>query len=296
MTSEPSHPVVEDQKLKSDQRAIWAMGDYHAFARRMLWGFGQQLIDACEIKPGQRVLDVAAGSGNVAIQAAALGAEVVASDLTPENFEAGRRAASRQGVRIEWREADAEALPFGDSTFDVVTSAFGAVFAPRHQVVADELLRVCRPGATIGLTVPALPARTRSQHPTADLPSLFGPASALPWGDESYVADLFGDRVESLEVTRRRSELEGFASSTEVRDFLKANHPVAVATYRDLEDDPMLREVPDAIAMIDDAFLCAVNLWYTRSTVSGHFGQEAMIVVARKRLVDAAPAEYAATV
>jgi SAM-dependent methyltransferase len=287
MTSELSRSVVEDPGLKAAQREMWAMGDYHAFARRMLWGFGRQLVDACAIKAGQRVLDVAAGSGNVAIHAAQLGAEVVASDLTPENFEAGRRAAALHGVRIEWREADAEALPFGDGAFDVVTSAFGAVFAPRHRVVADELLRVCRPGGTIGLTVPALPAGRNTEQLSPDLPSFFGPVSALPWGDEAYVADLFGERVESLELTRHRSELEGFADQGEIRDFLKANHPVAVAMYRDLESDPMLREDPDAIAMIDDAFLCTVNLWYTRNP-SGNFGQEAIMVVARKRVDGAA--------
>jgi SAM-dependent methyltransferase len=283
MTSEQTRSGAEDQEFKAAQREMWAMGDYHTFARRMLWGFGRQLVEACAIRPGQRVLDVAAGSGNVAIHAAQLGAEVVASDLTPENFAAGQRAAALHGVRIEWREADAEDLPFADEAFDTVTSAFGAVFAPRHGVVADELLRVCRPGGTIGLTVPALPAGRQTEQLTPDLPSFFGPVSALPWGDEAYVAELFGDRVDSVAVTRHRSELDGFADHAEIRDFLKANHPVAVAMYRDLEDDPMLREDPGAIAMIDDAFLCTVNLWYTRNEATGSFGQEAMLIVARKR-------------
>ncbi len=101
--------------------------------------------------PGQRVLDVAAGSGNVAIRAAEAGARVVASDLTPENFEAGRREARARGVELEWVEADAQSLPFQDAEFDVVTSSVGAIFASDHQAVADELLRVCRPGGTIGM-------------------------------------------------------------------------------------------------------------------------------------------------
>src|ERR1700754_2205716 len=158
MASQTTFSAVEDRDFKAGQRAMWALGDYHEFARRALWGFGSELVEACAIGPGQRVLDVAAGSGNVAIRAAQAGAEVVASDLTPENFETGRREAAAHGVQIEWVEADAEALPFADGEFDVVTSAFGAVFAPRHQVVADELLRVCRPGGTIGLTAPSLPA------------------------------------------------------------------------------------------------------------------------------------------
>jgi ubiquinone/menaquinone biosynthesis C-methylase UbiE len=110
-------------------------------------GFGPELVAACGISPGQRVLDVAAGTGNVAIRAAEAGATVVASDLTPENFEAGRREARDRGVELDWVEADAEALPFADGEFDVVTSSAGAIFAPDHQAVADEMLRVCRPGA-----------------------------------------------------------------------------------------------------------------------------------------------------
>ena len=130
---------------------MWALGDYHRFAKETVWELGPVLVEACGISPGQRVLDVAAGTGNTAIRAAEAGAEVVASDLTPENFEAGRREAEAHGVELEWVEADAEALPFADGEFDVVTSSFGAIFAPDHQAVADEMLRVCRPGGTIGM-------------------------------------------------------------------------------------------------------------------------------------------------
>src|SRR5262249_24315336 len=112
---------------------------------------GAELVEACEIRAGQRVLDVAAGTGNTAIRAAEAGAQVVASDLTPANFEAGRREARVRGVELEWVEADAEALQFADGEFDVVTSSFGAIFAPDHHAVADEMLRVCRPGGTIGM-------------------------------------------------------------------------------------------------------------------------------------------------
>jgi ubiquinone/menaquinone biosynthesis C-methylase UbiE len=128
------------------------LGDYHRFALEQMWGIGPMVVEATGIAPGQRVLDVAAGSGNVAIRAADAGAEVVALDITPENLEAGRREAEAQGVNLERVEGDAQALPFGDSEFDVVTSSFGAIFAPDHQKVADELLRVCRPGGKVGLT------------------------------------------------------------------------------------------------------------------------------------------------
>jgi ubiquinone/menaquinone biosynthesis C-methylase UbiE len=287
VASDGSDAAVEDREFKAGQRAMWALGDYHEFARRLLWGFGQELVEACGIGPGQRVLDVAAGSGNVAIRAAQAGAQVVASDLTPENFEAGRREAAAHGVRLEWVEADAEALPFGDDEFDVVTSAFGAVFAPNQQLVADELVRVCRPGGTIGLTVPTLPAgKAGYVRMLADLSSMFGAMSPLQWGDEEYVAGLFGERVESLEMSRRRSELGSFANQAELRDFLKAHHPVAVAMYRELGDDPELGDHPELAKALDDMFLGVINLWYTRGEGgAGTFAQEAVFVIARKRRV-----------
>src|ERR687898_2526256 len=141
-----------DTQIKAAARAAWALGDYHRFAKATVWEVGPVLVKACGISPGHRVLDVAAGTGNTAIRAAEAGAQVVASDLTPENFHAGRREAEAHGVELEWVEADAQALPFADGEFDVVTSSFGAMFAPDHQAVADELLRVCRSGGTIGMT------------------------------------------------------------------------------------------------------------------------------------------------
>jgi ubiquinone/menaquinone biosynthesis C-methylase UbiE len=102
-------------------RRAWAVGDYHRFATDLIWRLGVELVSACGIRPADRVLDVAAGSGNVALRAAEAGATVVASDLAPENLAAGRRAAQRAGLPIDWVEADAEDLPFADAQFDVVT-------------------------------------------------------------------------------------------------------------------------------------------------------------------------------
>ena len=191
---------------KATERAMWALGDYHRFAKETVWELGPVLVEACGIAAGQRVLDVAAGTGNVAIRAAEAGAEVVASDLTPENFEAGRREARACGVELEWVEADAEALPFDDGAFDVVTSSLGAMFAPDHQRVADELLRVCRPGGTIGLlafTPEGLGAEFFEAFARYAPPPPPGALPPILWGSEEHVRELFGDRVDSLEMTRR---------------------------------------------------------------------------------------------
>src|SRR5688572_24163735 len=126
-------PGEATRQLKAAHRRMWALGDYHTFATSTVWELGPVLVDAGRIARGQRVLDVAAGTGNVAIRAAITGAAVVASDLTPEHFDAGRRAARAAGVEVEWIEGDAEALPFEDKEFDVVTSCFGAMFAPDQQ-------------------------------------------------------------------------------------------------------------------------------------------------------------------
>ena len=140
-----------DRALKAKHRALWASGDYPAVAAELIPELGPELVRACGVKPGDRVLDVAAGSGNAAIPAAVAGAIVTASDLTPELFDVGRRIAAERGVELEWVEADAEAMPFADNSFDVAMSCVGVMFAPHHQAAADELVRVVRPGGTIAM-------------------------------------------------------------------------------------------------------------------------------------------------
>lgn len=229
-----------DPQIKAATRQAWALGDYHAFAKQTVWELGEVLVEACRISPGQRVLDVAAGTGNTAIRAAEAGGEVVASDLTPENFDAGRREAAAHGVELEWVEADAEALPFGNGSFDVVTSSVGALFAPNHQEVADEMVRVCRPGGSIGMI---------NFTPEGLISDFFGtlapympppPAEALPpplWGSEEHVRELFGDRLESLEMTRA-SYVERAATPDDYVELLKRTFGPVVATYAALAEEP----------------------------------------------------------
>ena len=142
--------VDADRALKDKHRAMWALGDYPELAAEVIADLGPTLVDAVGVGPGDRVLDVAAGSGNAAVPAALAGAAVVASDLTPALLEAGRRAAEARGVTVDWQEADAEALPYDDGTFDVAMSCVGIMFAPHHATAAGELVRVVRPGRRRG--------------------------------------------------------------------------------------------------------------------------------------------------
>jgi len=143
--------VMADHGLESKHRTLWAMGDYTTVATEVVSPLGPVLVQASGIGVGDRVLDVAAGAGNAAIPAALTGANVVASDLVPELLERGAALAQARGVNLQWREANAEALPFGVDEFDAVLSCVGVMFVPHHQCAADELVRVCRPGGTIGL-------------------------------------------------------------------------------------------------------------------------------------------------
>src|SRR5215204_2593255 len=140
-----------DVELKARHRKMWASGDYPTMVETFLTPLGPRLVEACRVGQGTGVLDVAAGTGNAAIPAALAGAHVTASDLTPELLEAGRARAEAAGAELDWVEADAERLPFEDESFDIVMSAIGVMFAPHHQIAADELVRVCRPGGRIGL-------------------------------------------------------------------------------------------------------------------------------------------------
>ncbi|OFW21049.1 MAG: hypothetical protein A3H97_04665 [Acidobacteria bacterium RIFCSPLOWO2_02_FULL_65_29] len=229
-----------NRSLKAAHRAMWALGDYHTFATSTVWELGPVLVDACRISRGLRVLDVAAGTGNVAIRAATAGAAVVASDLTPENFEAGRRAARAAGVEVEWIEGDAEALPFEDEQFDVVTSCFGAMFAPDQQKVANELLRVCRADGTIGMI------NFTSEGRGGDFFGLLAPyapppppgaLSPLMWGNEDHVRKLFGHRVASLEITRREY-IERAASPSAYLDLFRQTFGPMVAISTSLAGQP----------------------------------------------------------
>jgi SAM-dependent methyltransferase len=230
-----------DAELKARHRAMWAMGDYPAVAADVIPNLGSVLVEACSVQRGDTVLDVACGSGNAAIPAALRGAHVTACDLTPALLETGRLAAARLGTNISWQEGDAESLPFADGAFDVVVSCVGVMFAPHHQRSADELIRVTRPGGTIGLV---------NWTPTGFVGQMFAtmkpyspppPPGAQPpplWGDEDHVRALLGNRVTDVVTSRQMVTVDRFESPDAFRDYFKANYGPSVATYRSLTDEP----------------------------------------------------------
>jgi ubiquinone/menaquinone biosynthesis C-methylase UbiE len=267
-----------DRQYKAEVRRMWAMGDYGRFAE-LVWEVGPVLVAAARVRPGQRVLDVAAGTGNAAIRAAEAGARVVASDLTPENFEAGRRNAQRHGVQLEWVEADAEALPFEEAEFDVAMSCFGALFAPRHQRVADELVRVCKPGGTIAManfTPEGLLTRFFEVFIPYMPPPRPGDLPPVLWGSEDHVRELFGGKVSSLEMSRR-TYVERAASPRAYCEFFKETFGPVAAIYSGLANKPRDR------AALDRAFLdFAEQSNQGRPGGPAEYVYEYLLVVARK--------------
>jgi SAM-dependent methyltransferase len=196
--------TLEVETLKESHRATWAAGDYAAVAEIIDDVPPAHLIARAGVRAGHRVLDVATGTGNVAVRTAAAGAPTVGLDLTPQLLELARRRADAGGVEVDWVVGDAEDLPFGDGAFDRVLSAFGVQFAPRHEVTARELLRVCRPGGVIGLS------NWTPEGAIGELFAILGrylpppPAYASPpplWGNEEHVRALFAGEAE-LEFER----------------------------------------------------------------------------------------------
>jgi SAM-dependent methyltransferase len=266
-----------DVALKTKHRAMWASGNYGAVADTVIPHLGRELVSACGVRPGDRVLDIAAGTGNAAIPAALAGAAVVASDLTPELFDAGRADAQRQGVELDWQQADAEALPFADGSFDVVMSCVGVMFAPHHRSAADELLRVCRKDGTIGL-IAWTPGGFIGQMFATMKPYVPPPpAGASPpplWGDDEYVRELFGDQVHDFRAERRSVRVDAFDRPEVFRDFFKTNYGPTLAAYRNIADDPA------RTAALDDE-LAGLGARFDQG--GGVMDWEYLLVTARRR-------------
>jgi SAM-dependent methyltransferase len=196
--------TVDFEAIKSRQQGTWASGNY-AVIGTTLQIVGESLCEAVDVSAGDRVLDVAAGNGNASLAAARRGAEVTASDYVPELLAGAAARAASEGVTIECREADAEALPFTDATFDVVLSTFGVMFTPNPERAAAELRRVCRPGGRIGLAnwTPAGFIGQMFKTVGGHVPPPAGVRSPVEWGTEARLTELF-DGVASLRIEPRQ--------------------------------------------------------------------------------------------
>jgi SAM-dependent methyltransferase len=266
---------VPDSELKARHRKMWASGDYPSMVDTFLLPLGPRLVAACGIESGMSVLDVAAGTGNASIPAAQTGAKVTASDLTPELFDAGRARAQAEGVELEWAEADAENLPFEDGSFDVVMSSIGAMFAPQHQAVADEMARVCRPGGTIGMLnwTPEgmIGALFRTMGPFAPPP----PPGASPpplWGGEDHLREMFGDRVEWRTLDRGMLEITAFDRARDYGEHFKAKYGPTLAARANAVKTDREKEFDEAL----DAFC---DEWNVGSEDDARFDKEYLLAV-----------------
>jgi SAM-dependent methyltransferase len=219
--------------VKARQQATWASGDYHAVAARIALT-SEHLAD----------------SADTTIAAARLSCRVVGVDYVPALLERARERAAAEGLDVEMREGDAEALPFGDASFDAVISVFGAMFAPDHQRTADEMLRVCRPGGTIAVAswTPDGFIGELFRTVAAHVPPPAGVASPLLWGDAGHVRSLLGDEVASLE-TEERTFTFRFGSAEELVDFFGAWYGPTLKALAAAEDRDALRA--DLIALVE---------------------------------------------
>lgn len=204
------------------QQQIWSKGDF-AMVANLVYHPAERLAEALELVPDERVLDVASGSGNLALAAARrTWGNVVSSDYVPALLERGRERAAAERLEIEFVEADAQALPFEDGSFDVATSIYGAMFAPDQQQTASELLRVVKPGGRIGMGnwCPDGAVGTMFQTISKHAPPPPGVPSPLLWGTEEHLRNLFGDEVSDLRVERRTSR-QPFRSADHYIEFFR---------------------------------------------------------------------------
>lgn len=212
----------EMESLKTRLKSMWMAGDFGEVAKVIEVG-ATEFIDRLGIKPGDRVLDVACGTGNTAIPAARAGATVTGADIATNLLEQGRARAAAEGLDLQFEEGDAENLPYDEAAFDVVVTMFGAMFAPRPELVASELKRVCRPGGRIAMAnwTPegfiGQMFKTTGKHvpPPPTMPS------PIKWGDEATVRERLGDGISDLKMTRELCAFKYPFGPAEVVEFFR---------------------------------------------------------------------------
>jgi SAM-dependent methyltransferase len=252
MSTTVSAPQPDLVAVKRRQQQTWASGDYAAVAARIVV-MAEHLVDAADLRAGERVLDVATGSGNAALAAARSGCEVTGIDYVPELLERGRARAAAEGLAVTFAEGDAEDLPFPDASFDAVLSCVGVMFTPDQERAAAELLRVCRPGGTIALA---------NWTPTSFVGQLFRtvtrhvppPARVRPpglWGTEERLRELLGTALSKLEI-KQHTFVFRFRSPEEFAQFFRDNYGPVRKAFEALDDPGCQRLYADLVSLAEE--------------------------------------------
>ena len=246
----PIAAAVDLAIVKGRQQIAWGSGDY-AVVGTTLQIVGETLCEAVDLRSNQRVLDVAAGNGNATLAAARRFAEVVSTDYVGALLERGKERAQAERLAVTFQEADAEALPFGDATFDVVLSTFGVMFTPNQQQAAAELLRVCRPGGKIGLANWTPDSFIGQLFKTIGkyVPPAPGVKSPALWGSEGHLAGLFGPAV-TLASTSRQFTFR-YRSPTHWMDVFTTYYGPVVKAFAALDSDGRNALEADIRALLD---------------------------------------------
>ena len=244
----PTQPDLDT--VKTRQQGAWSSGDY-AIIGTTLQIVGEALCEALDLRAGQKVLDVAAGNGNVTLAAARRWCEVVSTDYVPALLERGRERATAERLAIEFRQADAEALPFADASFDVVVSTFGVMFTPNQDQAATELLRVCKRGGKIGLAnwtpegfIGQL-FKTIGKH----MPPPAGVKSPALWGTGAHITELFGAQTSSIQLERRNFVFR-YRSAQHWLDVFKTYYGPVLKTFGALDPQAQAALTDDLFALI----------------------------------------------
>jgi SAM-dependent methyltransferase len=247
-TQQPDQPDLK--ALKARQHGAWSSGDY-AIVGTTLQIVGEELCEALDIRAGQKVLDVAAGNGNATLAAARRWCDVVSTDYVPSLLERGRLRAGADGLPIEFKEADAEALTFGDKTFDVVVSTFGVMFTPNQDTAAAELLRVCRSGGKIGLANWTPEGFIGQIFKTLGkyLPPPAGVKSPALWGTEVRIKEMFGPSAASIDIERRNFSFR-YRSPEHFLDIFKSYYGPMLKAFAALDETNQQRLRDDILALI----------------------------------------------
>ena len=234
MTTAATTPDID--ALKTKLKATWMDGNYDYFSRFMEKS-AVEFLDRLHVSPGATLLDVACGSGQLALIAARRGARVTGVDIATNAIEAARGRAASEGITARFDEGDAEALPYDDASFDVVATIYGAMFAPRPDRVASELLRVCRPGGTIAMANWTKEGFIGQMFKTfARFIAPPGMPAPVLWGDEAVVRERFGSGVSSLRLTRVNFRFDYPFGPAEVVEFFRQNYGPTTRAFATLAE------------------------------------------------------------